>query len=162
MVYPFPQASRDIASLAIWSSHKVAASFSSQPCSSGACIGGLMTGAIWNVVNGECRLLAHRDASLRRTDWVAIEGIADMPGASRRSGCDATDPKRTSAAAFAAMHCPDLLYSHPSSLALGKAHEAAGVHRASRQRCYRMAARGARTAGRARAAHRRALTAGSG
>jgi hypothetical protein len=30
MVYPFPQASRDIASLAIWSSHKVAASFSSQ------------------------------------------------------------------------------------------------------------------------------------
>src|SRR5215510_886791 len=58
MVYPFPQASRDIASLAIWSSHKVAASFSSQPCSSGACIGGLMTDAIWNVVNGECRLMA--------------------------------------------------------------------------------------------------------
>jgi hypothetical protein len=29
MVYPFPKASRDIASLAIWSSHKVAASFSS-------------------------------------------------------------------------------------------------------------------------------------
>jgi hypothetical protein len=46
------------------------------------------------------RLLAHRDASLRRTDWVAIEGIADMPGASRTSGCDATDPKRTFAAAF--------------------------------------------------------------
>src|SRR5262245_49198407 len=40
MVYPFPQTSRDIASLAIWSSHKVAASFSSQTCSSGACIGG--------------------------------------------------------------------------------------------------------------------------
>jgi hypothetical protein len=53
MDYPFPQASRDIASLAIWSSHKVAASFSSQLCSGGACIGDLMTGAIWNVVNGE-------------------------------------------------------------------------------------------------------------
>src|SRR5262249_53313560 len=65
MVYPFPQASRDIASLAIWSSHKVAASFSSQPCSSGACIGGLMTGAIWNVVNGECRLIA-RNSNLRQ------------------------------------------------------------------------------------------------
>ena len=39
-------------------------------------------------------ILAHRDASLRRTDWVAIEGIADMPAASRTSGCDATDPKR--------------------------------------------------------------------
>src|SRR5262249_25254908 len=37
-------------------------------------------------------LVAHHDASLRRTDWVAIGGIADMPGASRRSGCDATDP----------------------------------------------------------------------
>src|SRR5262245_28911222 len=40
-------------------------------------------------------VLAHRDASLRRTDWVAIEGIADMPAASRTSGCDATDPKPT-------------------------------------------------------------------
>src|SRR5262249_11261171 len=40
-------------------------------------------------------LMAHRDASLRRTDWVAIEGIADMPAASRTSGCDATDPKET-------------------------------------------------------------------
>src|SRR5262249_49495427 len=59
MVYPSPQASRDIASLAIWSSHKVAASFGSQPCSNGTCIGGLMTGAIWNAVNGECRLMAH-------------------------------------------------------------------------------------------------------
>src|SRR5262249_62035885 len=39
--------------------------------------------------------VAHRDASLRRTDWVAIEGIADMPAASRTSGCDATDPKQT-------------------------------------------------------------------
>jgi len=37
-------------------------------------------------------LWAHRDASLRRTDWIAIGGIADMPGASRTSGCDATDP----------------------------------------------------------------------
>src|SRR6516225_2695627 len=35
-------------------------------------------------------VLAHRDASLRRTDWVAIGGIADMPGTSRTSGCDAT------------------------------------------------------------------------
>jgi hypothetical protein len=51
----------NIASLAIWSSHKVAASFGPQPCSSGACIGGLMTGAIWNAVNGECRLMAHAD-----------------------------------------------------------------------------------------------------
>src|SRR5215831_8082450 len=40
-------------------------------------------------------LVAHHDASLRRTDWVAIGGIADMPGASRRSGCDATDPLLT-------------------------------------------------------------------
>src|SRR5262249_5538816 len=68
MVYPFPQASRDIASLAIWGSHKVAASFSSQPCSSGACIGGLMTGAIWNVVNGECRLMALCDIARARID----------------------------------------------------------------------------------------------
>ena len=29
---------------------------------------------------------------LRRTDWVAFGGIADVPGASRTSGCDATDP----------------------------------------------------------------------
>jgi hypothetical protein len=47
---------------------------------------------------------AHRDASLRRTDWVAIGGIADMPGASRTSGCDATDPTETLAAKFAVMH----------------------------------------------------------
>src|SRR5262245_51482075 len=40
-------------------------------------------------------IVAHRDASLRRTDWVAIGGIADMPGASRTSGCDATDPEPT-------------------------------------------------------------------
>jgi len=50
--------------------------------------------AKWLVL--ERRFLAHRDASLRRTDWVAIGGIADMPGASRTSGCDATDPKQTS------------------------------------------------------------------
>jgi hypothetical protein len=53
MARPSPQASRDIASLAIWSSHKVAASFGSQPHGSSAGIGGLMTGAIWNAVNGE-------------------------------------------------------------------------------------------------------------
>jgi len=40
-------------------------------------------------------LLAHRDASLRGTNAVAIRGIADMPGASRTSGYDATDPKRS-------------------------------------------------------------------
>jgi hypothetical protein len=44
---------------------------------------------------GKNGAMAHRDASLRRTDWVAIEGIADMPGASRTSGCDATDPQAT-------------------------------------------------------------------
>jgi hypothetical protein len=49
MVYPSPQASRDIASLAIWSSHKVAASFGSQQRGS---IGGPMTGAIWNAYEG--------------------------------------------------------------------------------------------------------------
>src|SRR5262249_15734316 len=38
--------------------------------------------------------MAHHDASLRRTDRVAIGGIADMPGASRTCGCDATDPLR--------------------------------------------------------------------
>jgi hypothetical protein len=41
--------------------------------------------------------MAHRDASLRRTDWVAFGGIADMPGALRTARCDAIDPKRTSA-----------------------------------------------------------------
>jgi hypothetical protein len=46
----------------------------------------------------ECHgLLPHRDVSLRRTDWVAIGGIADLPGASRTSGCDATDPEPTCA-----------------------------------------------------------------
>jgi hypothetical protein len=36
-----------------------------------------------------------RDASLRRTDWVAIRGIADMPGALRTARCDAIDPTET-------------------------------------------------------------------
>jgi hypothetical protein len=45
-----------------------------------------------------------REASLRRTDWVACGGIADMPGASRTFGCDATDPHRSLAAQFAVMH----------------------------------------------------------
>jgi hypothetical protein len=41
-------------------------------------------------------VLAHCDVSLRRTDWVAIEGIADMPGASRTARCDAIDPEQKS------------------------------------------------------------------
>src|SRR5215831_18865829 len=44
-------------------------------------------------------------------------------------------------AAFAAMHGSDLLYL--KSLALGKAHEAAGVHRASWQWCGGVAVHGA-------------------
>src|SRR5262245_14585241 len=39
--------------------------------------------------------MAQRNVLFRRTDAVAIEGIADMPGASRTSGCDATDPIRS-------------------------------------------------------------------
>jgi len=44
-----------------------------------------------------CRFLAHRVGSLRRTDSVAIEGIADIRRglAARRS--DANDPDRSSA-----------------------------------------------------------------
>jgi hypothetical protein len=41
-------------------------------------------------------VMAHRDASLRRTDWLAIGGIADMRGALRTVRCDAIDPKRSS------------------------------------------------------------------
>src|SRR5262249_14970914 len=57
-----------------------------------------------------------RDASLRRTDWVAIEGIADMPAASRTSGCDATDPQRKRAPDFAVMHNANLtVFSYRSN-----------------------------------------------
>jgi hypothetical protein len=40
-------------------------------------------------------VVAQSNVLLRGTDAVAIGGIADMPGASRTSGCDATDPKRS-------------------------------------------------------------------
>jgi hypothetical protein len=50
-------------------------------------------------------------------------------------------PRGHEGPAFAAMHGPDLLYL--KSLALGKAHEAAGVHRTSRQWCGDVATRGA-------------------
>src|SRR5262249_1584861 len=49
--------------------------------------------------------------------------------------------------AFAAMQGPDLLYLTRDPWPWGKPHEAAGIHRTSRQRCSRMADCAARAAG---------------
>src|SRR5262249_60096214 len=61
---------------------------------------------------------------------------------------------------FIAMRATDplqhLLYFVRAPWPWGKPHEAAGIHRTSRRRCSRMAARGAPAAGRAHTAHRRA------
>jgi hypothetical protein len=48
----------------------------------------------WNDDNYDV-LAEEADASLRGTDWVAIGGIADMPGALRTFLCDAIDPQAT-------------------------------------------------------------------
>src|SRR5262249_5963129 len=50
---------------------------------------------------------------------------------------------RDERAAFAAMHGPDLLYFGCNPWPWGKPHEAAGIHRTSRQRGSGVAARGA-------------------
>src|SRR5215472_12803507 len=100
-------------------------------------------------------VMAHREASLRCTDWVAIGGIADMPGASRRSGCDATDPSATlvgpksRSAAGSCRSCGVLSFLLEAREASGS--ETARVHHGARRRSG-VAARGAR--GRTAPTHR--------
>jgi hypothetical protein len=48
--------------------------------------------------------MAHRDASLRRTDWVAIGGVADMPGALRTAHATRLTQNGQSKANFAVVH----------------------------------------------------------
>jgi hypothetical protein len=93
-----------------------------------------------------CRLLAHRDASLRRTDWVVIGGIADIPGAPRTSGCEATDPQPTKAPSKSrsAVGLPQCYLPLRSTGEI--AGETARLHHAPRRRRGCVAARGARAA----------------
>src|SRR5262249_54074861 len=104
--------------------------------------------------------MAQRNVLFRRTDAVAIEGIADMPGASRTSGCDATDPIRSLTeakcrSAVSPWPDPNPLCCHRlgAADAFRSANETP-VHHAARRRDGRVAARGARAAGGEGADHR--------
>ena len=93
-----------------------------------------------------CRLLAHRDASLRRTDWVVIGGIADIPGAPRTSGCEATDPQPTKAPSKSRSAVGLPQWYLPLRRTGEIAGETARLHHAPRRRRGCVAARGARAA----------------
>src|SRR5262249_45562405 len=88
----------------------------------------------------------------RRTNAVAIEGIADMPGASRTSRCDANDPIRSLTEAkcrTAASPWPDPNPLCCHRLGAADAFRSANetpVHRAGRQRGGGVAAAGGASA----------------
>src|SRR5215831_1383985 len=56
--------------------------------------------------------LAHRDVSLRCTDWVAIGGIADMPRASRAGRFGENDPTWTFEFGVPLLRCSGSLTLH--------------------------------------------------
>src|SRR6516164_5211619 len=79
-----------------------------------------------------------------------VEGNVRFRGRSRhslRDGMPLLTLSGHGVDAFAAMHGPDLLYLTRDPWPWGKPHEAAGIHRTSRQRCSRMADCDARAAG---------------